>query len=439
MRAISGKTVHGNPSVNENERREAMKIRDQVLALWTSLYDRQKEQVLKWPASLGDEFVESVEDRKFGEPIASGQLLVDLLERYRNYAKGQFPTLIDIVKAKKIADATSAYGGAYGRDGGQASYAAPALDANGNPIEEDYIVEWADQGALRAQLEFPQRPSSLQVWITQEDLWVYETLLNAIKKTNEAAGASRPDNAAIRVIQALEVGQKAAPFAREPGAIMIPATPGAEGAPYERGGVVGPPAAESMYGTEVAGPVDAGQAMLVNRYIGPEGEPIADATGDFSGEFRRLPVRMILMMDPQALPTVLIECANAALPVEVKRIRINKEKSGAGFDSTMAAASAGGGGGGDSGGYGPPGGYGREGGGYGREGGPVGRPGYGREGGSAYMPSTPIDVIASPGLATVEIHGIVYIYNPPDPTTLSVPGAEEAVASADAAGDTAPL
>jgi hypothetical protein len=41
-------------------------------------------------------------------------------------------------------------------------------------------------------------------------------------------------------------------------------------------------------------------------------------------------------------------------------------------------------------------------------------------------------VLNASGIATVEIHGIVYIYNPPDPTQLTVPGGDTAaVAAAD--------
>ena len=37
-----------------------------------------------------------------------------------------------------------------------------------------------DQANLRQQLEFADVPTSRQIWVIQEDLWVYETLLRAI-------------------------------------------------------------------------------------------------------------------------------------------------------------------------------------------------------------------------------------------------------------------
>ena len=53
----------------------------------------------------------------------------------------------------------------------------------------DTIVKWVDQGDLRQRLEFAARPSSLQIWVTQEDLWVFENLLHAIANTNKEKNA----------------------------------------------------------------------------------------------------------------------------------------------------------------------------------------------------------------------------------------------------------
>ena len=121
-------------------------------------------------------------------------------------------------------------------------------------------------------------------------------------------------------------------------------------------------------------------------------------------------------MQEQAIPDILIKCANAALPVEVKRVRINPEQSGAGFDASLAVAAPAGGG--------------MEGG----EGGRGGRPGFdgggGRDGGYG---ATMAEGTIGSGLAKVEIYGIVYIYNPPNSETLAVPGGDTAeVAASDA-------
>jgi hypothetical protein len=74
-------------------------------------------------------------------------------------------------------------------------------------------------------------------------------------------------------------------------------------------------------------------------------------------------------------------------------------------------------------------GYGGRGGGYG------GIDGGGRGGGEGYMPTAPLGGATRTDLANVEIHGIVYIYNPPDATTLTVPGGPETIAGADVPTD----
>lgn len=425
MDGIVKQAVRGNDAVNQRERDEAIKIRAEVLKLWEKMYALQRDKVLKWPKSLGTEFLAYVESKKFRDPISEP----NIQQIYREFAKERFPALVEIVQAQKIAEGTQSMGGGRGGfdGGGRGGFdgggvAAVQFDANGNPLPtEKFITQWIDQGVVQQKLTFANRPTSDQIWVTQEDLWVYETLLHVIAAANEANGASRPDNAAIRIIEALEVGQAAAFAGKVRGAVMLPAGGGVAEAGADGGmgmdGGRGGMTTDGMAGE----PVDPAAMLLANRYIGPDGAPIADGSTVSGGEYRMLPVRMLLMMEQKAIPDVLIECANAALPIEVKRVRINAEKSGAGFDATIAGAAAampgmdgGRGGGTDGGGY--RGGFGGRGDGGGGDGGR----------GGSMMSSTMIPGASNVGVATVEFQGIVYIYNPPDPTVLAVPGMEEA-------------
>jgi hypothetical protein len=435
MSDISSKSVHGNDTVNAKEREQAVIIRDEVLKLWQTMYDRQKEGVLTWPPVLGDDFLESVEGKRFKDPIDR-----NMRQRYREYARERFPRLVEIVQAKKMAE-TDAFGamgdggrggfdgGRGGRGGGDFSMPMnmtleddqPQFDpVTGEEIEpEKYIVQWADQAAVKADLSFAQLPTSVQVWVTQENLWVIETLLHAINETNVARDATRPDNASIRWIMALNVGADAALAAKEKGQVIMP--PGA-GSADAAAGAVGADGGRGGFGTDATGAgLDPDAALLAGRYIGADGAIIADASTDPGGECRRLPVRMQLFMQQEAIPELLKQCANSALPVEVQRVRINPMLSGAGFDANFTVASPeamatdGGRGGGFDGG--------RGGGGF--DG--------GRGGSMATAPTGP----QSNGLATVDITGIVYIYNPPDPATLSVPGGDSAEVAATAPGTAA--
>ena len=426
MQGIKGKTVHGNPGVNAKEREQAKLIAESVKKLWQSLFDAQREVVLKWPDVLGADFVSYVENAKFGSPIKP--LFRD---RYQNYIKNRFDGLVEIVDAKKMpVDGSTGFGGGFGREGGRMGEGGMAtevlVDAQGNPIEaEDYLVQWLDQGNLRQQLEFTGVPSAQKIWVTQEDLWVYETLLRAIANTNKERGATRPDNTAIRVIQSLEVGAPAALAMAQESVILMPAD-----AMAAAGGEAPPMGPESREGMGMPGEgVDMDAMLLANRYIDAEGKPIADASTGMGTEFRRLPIRMVLMMDERWLPKVLVECANAPLPIEVQRLRINREKSGMdkdnqAFDLGPSAGAAPG----MMGGRGYEGGRGMEGGGR-SMGMPMGG-GRGYEGGGMGMSLNAADTA---NLATVEIQGLVYIYMPPDDTILTVPGDDATLAAGDGA------
>lgn len=424
MKAISSKDVHGNPAVNAKEREEAKKIAESVKTLWQSLFDAQREVVLKWPDVLGADFVSYVENAKFDSNIKP--LFRD---RYQNYIKNRFDGLVEIIDAKKMpVDGAATFGGGgFGREGGRMEGGMASdviLGPDGMPIEEDYLVQWVDQANLRQQLEFTGVPTARQIWVTQEDLWVYETLLRAIANTNKERGATRPDNTAIRVIQSLEVGAPAAMAMAQESMILMPAD-----AMAAAGGEV--PAAEMRPGGEgMPGEgVDMDAMLLQSRYIDGEGKPIADAATGMGTEFRRLPIRMVLLMDERWLPKVLVECANSPLPIEVQRLRINREKSGIDKDGQAfeMAASAGGAAPGVGGGRGME--MGR---GMGRPMGGMGMSmgGRGMEGGGMGMTLNAADTAS---LATVEIQGLVYIYMPPDPSILTVPGDDATLAAGDGA------
>jgi hypothetical protein len=245
----------------------------------------------------------------------------------------------------------------------------------------------------------------MKIWVTQEDLWVYETLLGIIKRTNDAAGADRPSNAAVRTIESLEVGRFAALESRTHGRIMMAeAAAGVPGGEGEGRGGAPAMAAAPMMSREMGegggrggpgGPEDSANsdtALLAGRYLDNEEKPIAapdPAAGAaaFGTEYKRLPVRMVLQMDERWLPHLISECANAPLQVEVKEVRINPS----------ASASSGGG-------------YSRGGGGYGS---------------STSQEGDQMGPEAEPNIKRIIIQGIVYIFNEPDTAAIQVADAQK--------------
>ncbi len=131
-------------------------------------------------------------------------------------------------------------------------------------------------------------------------------------------------------------------------------------------------------------------ALMSGRYLDAKGEPIwEDAGGGVSGsevvEYKRLPVRMKLEMDFGKLSKLLVECANAPLPVEPSYVQINPEKTRTGSRSER-----------------------------------MGRPSSRKFGKPTRSPSGKDEL--DPAIVRVVIQGIVYIYKPPNEETLSAEG-----------------
>lgn len=453
---VATQSFISNPVINEEQGKQIEQQRAEVAKIWEQLYARQSESVLEWPAALGQRFRDHVAKLKFEDEIDG-----EMRDLYLNYIDNHFPELPKKIGARVMPASGESGGGlrgmggggygrgggygegGYGRGGGygergggygrgsygEGGYGGGGYGMSGEMGEDDtdYIVEWLDQGRIRDELNFGQRPSSLEIWVTQENLWVYHTLLNIIANTNAAKGADRISNAAVRRIFELQVGQPAAmaetgaamasriymPPSAMPG--MDPSMMGADGggAPVgAEGGMVG---RGSPYGTGMEGGMgmdgagaDPRMMLLSNRYLAADGQPIAVSSptptpGEFGTEYKRLPIRMTLEMDLRWLTRLITECANQPLQVEVKEVRINPSDAG---------TTGGGGYGGGRGGYARGGGEG----GYGRGG---GGGGYGGATGAASPFSsdaqTGISTFkAQPNVGTVVIQGTIYIFNPPD-------------------------
>lgn len=465
-----------NEDIVTRQQSEIDKQIKSVEATWKQLHDRQRKEVLEWPAELSKEFRDYIEKKEFGDDIPR-----DLRSNYQNYAYRHFKSLPKIVGARVMLPGEGGMGGStafagrgemmggrvgmgmeMGMRGGEGYSPMPGELTES---QEDYLCEWLDQYLVRDALEFKERPSAIRIWVTQEDLWVYQTLLRIIANTNEAAGADRMSNAAIRSIVSLEVGQPAAANSRGIGRIEITQPPLAAGEPGAAGmgseptgeGRVAPmtgpgpgamsggmgmrmgPGEGGLGGTQMT-PEQEKAMLLAGRYLDAAGKPIGGAADMAGGElgapldpagappaveldknapFKRLPIRMVLQMDQRWITHLISECANQPLQVEVTEVRINPLDiaGGASGGGMMMGGRSG------EGSYGP----GRSGGGYGSR---SGGGGGGMAGtGSTLQVHTPGQLgsfNAQPNLATVVIQGMIYIFN--EPSTEALQPAAQVVA-----------
>jgi hypothetical protein len=182
-----------------------------------------------------------------------------------------------------------------------------------------------------------------------------------------------------------------------------------------------------------------------SRYLDDKYKPLTSETAPPFSEFKMMPVHLVLVMDHRRLPNFLAKCASSSMPVEVRKVWARNQQgemtssgsgTGMGMGMGMGMGGSGGyrGGSGSSSGYpgsssgGSSGGY-RGGSGGGYPSGAGSNP-YGKTGSSA-MPGRPGGAMPggmsgsgggseTPGPydMTVEIEGIIYIFNPPDRTKL---------------------
>lgn len=412
-----------------------------------------------------------------------------LRTRYQNYIGSVLPSIAEIAKAKWTADFESQRGGMGGMGGmgmgsgmgmgmpgdmggmtgggedmygGSAGILGGMGGLGGVPAKDDgALVTWStsSQEQLLADL-FPWRkgpggppPSTLDVLYSQENLWILRQLMQIVALVNGDVGQRH--QAKIREINRIAIGRsvpKAAGVISKPGTGMA----GGMGSGSMMGGMEGGMpggmgGAEMDYG---AGGMDAAAGMMAdmagmdsggggaaqavtldpgdNRYVDTAGAPLTaeqlraalssqSPTDAFMAVAKRVPVMLSLKIDQRNIPELLAVCGSVPLMVEVKHVRI--------LPPGKAAASGGMGSGSGMGmgmgaGMGMPGDMGGMTGGgedmYGGGEGMMGSGGLGGMGGGAQPPSDPFPMDLS-----VEVYGIIYIYNPPSTEALGIEKVDE--------------
>lgn len=325
-------------------------------------------------------------------------------------------------------------------------------------------------------------PDTLQVLYAQEDLWVLQNLMNIIKATNEPDGQpiTQRHEAAIKSIEYVRLGRSAFGLA---GKVASASGGGATGGPgmggmEMMGGMMGAGDAAGGAGAGGAEMADSGgnasasaggaapsgagmgQGMMGAMMGAGEGMQMATSSDPMDGRYvdqkfkslnrdrlikamkgepqnpedlllavaKRVPVRMSVKMNQRRMAALLANCGNSALPVEIKQVRINREGSAGGFGGGGMLPGMGGGmdaamrgGGANSGAnmgamMAAAGGDPEAGGGFGGQ--------LGGAGVNNPNRSTVADSTIDPNEITVEIYGIVYIYNPVNRAVLGLPAQE---------------
>ncbi len=318
------------------------------------------------------------------EKLPPSQQLDDFYRsRYRNHIVEYFPKLFDRIELRTVVEDKD----------------VPA--ANGQPTKKTIgIVIWDDakkkSDSVLARL--PNNPTTLDIMVAQEDLWVYDTLLKVVRNTNNVGSDQdhyqKPAShkvARIKKILAMDIGKDAVQSWNkcERSLFNLPAEVGGTGAEVH----IAPPIPTA--------PTDR-NSLLVGRYVDDKGKPILDPSQQPYGEFRMMPINLKVIIEQKEIPRLLAECANSAMRIDVRAVRILVEEPplvdlNAPDSSTGGSSSAGG------------------------ETGPMApnlpmHPGMGRgdsvgnKGEFVYKEES-FDPVYQP--VPVEVQGLIYIYNPP--------------------------
>ena len=193
------------------------------------------------------------------------------------------------------------------------------------------IVDWvdADQKNKSSSNACQQRPGHLDIMMAQEDLWVYETLLKVIRNTNNVG----PDQAALQKTGSTTKWPASSKSWRWTSA-RTPSSAGASArqplfnlpseAAHGRRATAG--RAVPAVSRTAARPRFRVVLRLAGRYVDDKGKPLADAHQQPYNEFRMMPINLKVVIEQREIPRLLAECANSAMRIDVRRVRILVEE-----------------------------------------------------------------------------------------------------------------
>ena len=401
----------GHPNENWHSEMESLinARRDNVKQAWTKKWDRQKS-LLVWPNELPQDFRNRVEplrpiESKFDpkrDPLSDPPRTA-----YARYIKQTLPKLAESIGSKWAPSMNA--GGREGGGFGTGGFEGRSIEGSGRrggrgersgfaDEDEGVIVRWnsGNQGQIAAAFDWGTGvPTTLEVLYAQEDLWVLQALMDIIADTNQ--GAITNSTASVKEIVAISLGKDVPPLEQLGFKVVRPTAPptGGEGDEGEQTTTLAEPPMTtelvpdrepSMDGGELGPPKKPHPA--VKRYVDADFKPIEDlAVLQSSLDIaKRMPVRMRVRMDQRYINRLLVACANSPLTFEVRQFRFNPQ-----------GASMTGSGSGEFGGFGE------------------------RGEGRSFAAQTAVRTITDVDTfeRTIEIYGIIYLFNPVNDQLLS--------------------
>ena len=445
-----GAPTHPNQGTIDsiNEKREV--LADNVLAAWKIMVEEQEKRN-RWDG-LAAMAIADITGKDFLAPLEGRTL-----NNYLDFARDEINKLLDNSRINRIRRydtqnteglrlppdpirLTESRGASGDIRGGRGSSAASAASDIGNLLGGRVV--WDNPQLEFTMRDWTRQPQSFEVWLTQEDLWVYQALLWVVAESNKnvtsdpnrrvatgAAGGARAgagssstggsggpplnlgdENFVVKEIVALNIGKTAAlELEKQSSRRVSSSLGGAEGGARESS--FGSSESGSSFGSASSDGIGRGvtpEALraeaLAGRYVDAEGKPLM--VPELTGELRRMPIYLRFVVDQRRFHEVLVNCANCPMPIDVLWVSINPD-AGQSFEFASSLGSAAGSDGGGSTSFirQPS----RSGGSSLQRG---GGQSIGGRGGSG-------DVEFGPHAITIEIFGCINIFTPPDAKKLS--------------------
>jgi hypothetical protein len=351
---------HPNPTWVDDAKAKTVEAQKKVFDAWNKLYQEQAKSVFQWPLDLTD-------DQAFLKEFAAAddqtekkldrKKLDELAYRYISYiTKVTLPRLATIIDAEWTA----------GDDKDAARRAAAGPDA-AEAVSHKVVWDSADQQHKFDDYNWQERPSRLDMQYAQEEMWVMEALFKAIQRANSDARGSY--DAAVRQLNEVLVGYDATnryPLGEGAGRIirtthtLIPAvgTSAPSGGdssaparsmieprrPDRQNGVAGGGGSSGVRPTTGRGgagvadssaPVgpeaaaDPSAWLKDGRYVKvPAGsveiQPLlgSELQSTSTPEYKLMAFRLRLVVDEAQYPRIIEELASSVLPIEVREVQI---------------------------------------------------------------------------------------------------------------------
>lgn len=317
-------------------------LNKQLLQLWQALYERQAK-FLVWPKesgiALADEGKTAADgaEKKPGGKGKEAKGKGEKKKKQENISPEACKFYNESVVRKEFERVFSKLDPRRPKAGHQPA-SLENLPFKDRPADFDGLVAWDPkqrETIISRHYLAKAAPSSARVKLVQEDLWIFESLVDALGTLNALGtldqNANDPLTAPLKQIDVLDVAQWATAIRRQQAPAMWVPEASASAKPTTR--AEKPPAPPGDEATD--------EALADGRYLDEKGQPLAAGAPQPYAEFKQIFVYMRIVVDQRRISDLLTALANASLPVEVRHFAVQLPPDSTVREVTVAAVESG--------------------------------------------------------------------------------------------------